>query len=88
MRGKPVVIDGVEYPSYSAAGRALGRAPYSIQYMVEHGKCTAKGKGSRWTQPVVLDDKEFWNITDISKYCGCSWYKASLIAHEYFAKIS
>lgn len=54
--------------------------------MVEHGKCTAKGKGSRWTQPVIIDEKEFWNITDISKYCGCSWYKASLIAHEYFAK--
>lgn len=51
MKAKPVTINGATYPSLSAAARALGIKPATLQWRLNQGNDPTAGIGERQALP-------------------------------------
>ena len=69
----PVVIRGVNYPSQSAAARALGVAQTNISKALDLGTVDNVGLGRNQNKRACfLNDKEFESRAELARYVGVS----------------
>ncbi len=76
MKGNPVRIRGVDYPSQAAAARALGVAPSTVSIALDEGWVDRVGMGIRRGghpgRPCWYRGKRYPSRTAAAKACGVS----------------